>query len=88
MDYIRIIIAAIGLVCTVAAFILGSVFGKKKFENEIGSAKEQANKIVTDAMKKAAETKKESLLEAKDEIHQLRTEHALRHVRFASQFVF
>ena len=74
MDYIRIIIAAIGLVCTVAAFILGSVFGKKKFENEIGSAKEQANKIVTDAMKKAAETKKESLLEAKDEIHQLRTE--------------
>ena len=74
MDYIRIIIAAIGLVCTVVAFILGSVFGKKKFENEIGSAKEQANKIVTDAMKKAAETKKESLLEAKDEIHQLRTE--------------
>lgn len=74
MDYIRIIIAVVGLVCTVAAFILGSVFGKKKFENEIGSAKDQANKIVTDAMKKAAETKKESLLEAKDEIHQLRTE--------------
>lgn len=74
MDIIGIVIAAgvSALVCGTACFFFGSMHRKKKAESEIGSAEEQAKRILGDAMKTAEAKKKEALLEAKDEIHQLR----------------
>ena len=58
----------------IIGFISGSNHRRKKSESTIGSAKEEAKRILGDAMKTAETKKKESLLEAKDEIHQLRAE--------------
>ncbi len=55
-------------------FFVGISYRKKVAEGELGSAEEQAIKIVNDAVKVADAKKKEALLEAKDEIHRLRSE--------------
>lgn len=68
------IAAALCIVVGVICFILGSNHRKHKAEAEIGSAEQEANRILSDAMKTAEAKKKEAILEAKDEIHQLRTE--------------
>ncbi len=54
-----IIIAAVvaGLVCFVVAFVLGSAYRKHKAEAKIGSAEEEAKRILSEAIK-AAEAKK------------------------------
>ena len=59
-----------GVVC----FILGSAHRKKTAEGLIGSANEEATRIVNQAVTEAETKKRESILEAKDEIHRLRTE--------------
>lgn len=59
-----------GIIC----FILGIKYRKKAAEEQIGSAEEKATQIVNDAYKSADAKKKELLIEAKDEAHQLRTE--------------
>ncbi len=71
-----IIIAAVvaGLVCFVVAFVLGSAYRKHKAEAKIGSAEEEAKRILSEAIKAAEAKKRETVLEAKDEIHQQRTE--------------
>ncbi len=60
------------------AFRYGYSYRKKVAEVKIGSAEEEAQKIITDAKKKASRdaenTKKEKLLEAKEEIHKERNE--------------
>lgn len=56
------------------AFKLGVNYRKKVAEAEIGSAEDQAKKIVNDAIKDADTKKKEAIIEAKDEIHKLRTD--------------
>ena len=53
---------------------IGSAYRKKVAEAEIGSAEQEAKRIVTDAMKTAEAKKKEAILEGKDEIHRLRNE--------------
>lgn len=58
----------------VVFFILGGLRRKKIAEAAIGSAEQEANKIVSDAMATAEAKKKEAILEAKDEIHKQRTE--------------
>ena len=63
-----------GLVCLVVGFAVGGLYRRKKAEAAIGSAEDEARRILSEAMKNAEARKKESLLEAKDEIHQLRTE--------------
>jgi ribonuclease Y len=56
------------------AYINGQEFRKNTAEKEIGSAEQKAAQILNEA-KLAAETKrKETILEAKDEIHRQRTE--------------
>ena len=65
-------VSAIGL--GIVGFVIGLVYRKKSTENTIGSAKEEARRILNEAIKNAETKKKESLLEAKDEIHQLRQE--------------
>ena len=54
--------------------MLGIAYRKKKVEHAIGSAEDEARRIVSEAMKTAETKKRESILEAKDEIHKIRTE--------------
>ncbi len=56
------------------AFRLGVSHRKKIAEATMGSAEEEAKRIVSEAIKDAEAKKKESLVEAKDEIHRLRNE--------------
>ena len=72
--YYYAIAAAVCIVVGVICFVLGSNHRKKTAEAEIGSAETEANRILSDAMKNAEAKKKETLLEAKDEIHQLRSD--------------
>lgn len=58
----------------VVGFILGGLHRKKVAEAAIGSATEEATRIVNQAVQTAENKKRESILEAKDEIHALRTE--------------
>lgn len=77
----------IGVIVAVACVILGFAFGyvyrRRSAEKAIGSAEENAKRILNDAMKNAETRKKEILLEAKEETHQLRqdTERDLRERR-------
>ncbi len=48
--------------------LIGSLLRKKVAEKQIGSAEEQAKKIVSDALHEAEAKKKEAILEAKEEI--------------------
>ena len=73
--YVAIIIA---VVCAVIFGVLGFIFGgqhrKKTAEAQIGSAEEEAAKIINKAVGEAETKKRESVLEAKDEIHKMRTD--------------
>ena len=69
-----IIAGVVAVVFAVAGFVFGSIHRRKSAEAAIGSAEEEARRILNDAMKTAESRKKEALLEAKDEIHQLRQE--------------
>ncbi len=62
------------LVAFIIAFRVGIIYRKKIAETEIGSAEEQSKKILNDAIKAAEAKKKETLIEAKEEIHKQRTE--------------
>ena len=72
----------IAIICIVAALLVGAAIGvffgiqlrKSTAEKEIGSAEEEAKKIVSDAIKTAEAKKKEVILEGKDEVHRFRTE--------------
>ena len=73
--WLAILIAAVTLVVgAVIGFVLGGLHRKKVAEAAIGSAEQEANKIVSDAIAAAEAKKKEAILEAKDEIHKQRTE--------------
>jgi len=66
----------IGLIA--AALVLGGLIGfmirRSIAEGELGSAEEQARKILEDAIKNAENAKKESIISAKEEIFQLKKE--------------
>ena len=63
---------------TAAGAVIGGVTGfiirKVTAEKKIGSAKDQAKKILEDAIKNAESTKKESIISAKEEIFQMKKE--------------
>lgn len=69
-----IIGGVVAVIAAVVFFFIGSAYRKKTAEATIGSAEEEARRILSDAMKGAEARKKELIIEAKDEIHQLRTE--------------
>lgn len=71
--YIIIAVAAL-IVGGFIAFFLGVSHRKKKAESEIGSAEQEAKRIMSDALKNAEAKKKEMVLEGKDEIHRQRNE--------------
>ncbi len=72
----EILIACIvtALICLVIGFFGGIIYRKKVGESEIGSAEQEAARILDKAEKDAETTKKEALLAAKEEILQQKTE--------------
>lgn len=66
----------VGVLCAIIFGVLGFVLGgehrRKTSKKEIGSATQQATKIINNALTEAEATKKARLIEAKDEIHKLR----------------
>ncbi len=68
---LTVVAAIVGVV--VGAFV-GAMYRKKVAEAEIGSAEQEAKRIVSEAIKTAEAKKKEAVLEGKDEVHRLRTE--------------
>ena len=67
-----------GLIClivgAVIAFPLGVSYRRKTAEAQLGSAEEEAKRIVSDAIKTAETKKKEALIEAKDELYKMKSE--------------
>ncbi len=68
----------IAIIAIVAALVVGVIVGfivrKVAAEKKLGSAEEQARKILEDAIKNAESAKKESIIAAKEEIFQLKKE--------------
>ena len=62
------------VVAAVAGVAVGFLVRKSIAEKKIGSAEEQANRLLEDAMKSAESAKKESIISAKEEIFQLKKE--------------
>ena len=58
----------------VIAFFLGVKYRMKVAEAELGSAEEEAMRLVSDAIKTAEAKKKEALIEAKDEIYKMKND--------------
>ena len=78
-----IICGVVALVLAIIAFFAGSAYRRKSAEKTIGSAETEAKRILSDAIKTAETRKKETLIEAKEEIHRQRqeTENDLRERR-------
>lgn len=71
---IIIAVAAGAVVFGIAGFFLGQLHRKRVAEAEIGSATQEATRIVNSALAEAETKKKEAILEAKDEIHKQRND--------------
>ncbi len=69
-----IAVVAAAVIFGVVGFILGGIHRRKVAEASIGSATEEATRIINQAVQTAENKKRESILEAKDEIHALRNE--------------
>ena len=69
--YIAIILIAAALI---VGFLIGFIIRKISAEKKLGSAEEQARKILEDAIKNAESAKKESIIAAKEEIFNLKKE--------------
>ena len=67
-----IIGGSIAVVLGVIGFFTGSAYRQKADRTELGTAKDEARRILGDAIKNAETKKKEILIEAKDEVYQLR----------------
>ena len=66
---------AAAVIFGVLGFVLGGLHRKKVAEKAIGSATEEAKRIISNALTTAETKKREAILEAKDEIHKERTEY-------------
>ncbi len=69
-----LLILAAAVVAGSLCFYLGINYRKKVAEARIGSAEDEAKRIVNDAIKDAEQKHKEVILEAKDEIFRMRNE--------------
>ena len=76
MGPVEIIISVLAAaVLGVVGFFVGVGYRKRVSEREIGSAEQEATRLINEAIRSGESRKKELLLEAKDEIHKSRTEH-------------
>ena len=70
-----VVVAVVAIAVGVAAgFFLGQSYRRKTAEAKIGSAEEEAMRIVNDAIKAAEQKRKETVIEAKDEALRMKTE--------------
>ena len=69
-----VIAVVAGVVAAAIAFFAGVSYRRKTAEAKIGSAEEEAKRLINDAMKAAQQKSKEALIEAKDEAFQLKAE--------------
>lgn len=75
-DLLYILLPLAGFIIgAIAFFLVGIAYRKKVAEKEIGSAEEEAKRIINESIKSAESKKREMLLEAKEEIHKSRTEY-------------
>jgi len=72
VHWIWAIVAAV--VALVIGLLIGYAYRKSVAEKRIGRAEDAVSKLVEDAQKKAEAIRKETILEAKEEVHKLRTE--------------
>ncbi len=73
--FVTVIIAiAAGLICLAIGAVVGYQRRKAAAEREIGSAEEEARRIINDAIKSAESKKREATVEAKEEILKARSE--------------
>ncbi len=70
--WLEIILILVGLAL---GFGGGMIYRKRVGEREIGSAEEEAKRILNEAIKSAESKKREALVEAKEEIHKNRSEY-------------
>ena len=70
--WLTILLILVGLVL---GFGSGVIYRKRVGEREIGSAEEEAKRILNEAIKSGESKKREALLEAKEEIHKNRAEY-------------
>ncbi|MDD7771752.1 MAG: ribonuclease Y [Firmicutes bacterium] len=76
MDWLYIVLPIAGfIVGAIIFFLVGVAYRKKVAEQAIGSAEQEAMRIVNEAIKGGESKKREMLLEAKEEIHKSRTEY-------------
>ncbi|MBR3457825.1 MAG: ribonuclease Y [Selenomonadaceae bacterium] len=64
--------ALVGILAVLIGGVGGYVARKRTAEAQIGSAEEEARRIIADAEEKGETRKKEAMLEAKEDIHRLR----------------
>ena len=69
-----VIAVVAGVVAAAIAFFAGVSYRRKTAEAKIGSAEEEAKRLINDAMKAAQQKRKEALIEAQDEAFQLKAE--------------
>lgn len=65
-----VVAVLVGAVC----FVAGSAYRRKTAEAKIGSAEDEAKRLVNDAIKTAEQKRKEAVIEAKDEAFRLKAE--------------
>ena len=73
-----IIAVAAAVVFGVGGFFVGNLMRKKSTENTIGSAQQEANRILSEANKSAEAAKKEALLQGREDIQKLRGKYRAR----------
>ena len=62
------------IIGVIAGTVIGIMYRKNVSERKIGSAEEEAKRIINDSIKTAESKKREALLEAKEEIHKNRAD--------------
>ena len=62
---ITLLVIGVSLVVAIVAFLAGILYRKKVAEREIGSAEDEATRIINEAIRGGESKKKEMLLEAK-----------------------
>lgn len=71
----ELVYVLVGIVFFAIGCVGGIIFRKKVAEGKIGSAEEEAKRIVDDSVKEAETKKKEILVEARDEAYKMRAEY-------------
>ena len=69
-----LVVVVVAAVCGVICFYAGMTYRKRTAEAKLGSAEEEAKRIVNDAIKAAEQKRKETIIEAKDEAFKLKSE--------------